>query len=541
MLNALSGRAPYAEVTGSVQLGSASLTKSHLNYVPQFDLLNPSMTISRTLCIMAKLTNTDVDCATRVVELLHILGLASRAEELVGSLSSGDRKRVSIGLGLISNPAVLFLDEPTTGLDSEAALVVVDYCVKVARATGVVCVMTLHQPSAAIFAKLDNLLLLSRGKLAYAGPTSVAQTYFEQQGFHVPQQTNPADFFLDLMNAKTLGDVDLEHKEQQGESHVCAKPVPNWRQQFDESSFGQYEDSKIPKGGCVSADAERPSELERLSVLIRSRVLYFWLERSIYLHRLVQMILLAIFIGTLFLDLARSVLKLNELAGAMFFNVWVVLFAAIGATPIFVRDRAIVENEYLNGAYEFGTHVLALFLAALPYHLLTAIIYQSIVWFLVGFHDAFEPWLFAVLSTLSLLLLMEAISLLVVEFIPNAMLATTGTMVVLGTFFLFPGFFVKVPDMVRSMAWLSWVVPTKYSLDSQIRNIFDGQTYDDGRGGYISGEDINRDFFELHNRNKWGDWTAVMAYAFGFRILHYMALRWHYRMYSKGELTGSNH
>lgn len=107
MLNALAGRAPYARIHGSVLLGSSPLSKNHLDFVPQFDALNPAHTVYHTLCIMANLKNLDAaECQTRVGELLDMLGLVPLAHKFVGELSSGDRKRVSIGLALIANPSV---------------------------------------------------------------------------------------------------------------------------------------------------------------------------------------------------------------------------------------------------------------------------------------------------------------------------------------------------------------------------------------------------------------------------------------------------
>lgn len=114
LLNALSGRAPYARISGSVLLGDAPLNKSHLDFVQQYDSLNPMYTVKDSLCIMAKLKNAISDCRERVAELMHILGLTQHANTLVRELSSGDRKRLSIGLSLISNPSVLFLGQKQT-------------------------------------------------------------------------------------------------------------------------------------------------------------------------------------------------------------------------------------------------------------------------------------------------------------------------------------------------------------------------------------------------------------------------------------------
>lgn len=313
--------------------------------------------------------------------------------------------------------------------------------------------------------------------------------------------------------------------------------LPAWRPLFDASDWRFTSRGNIGEGDIPEPD--RPSEWSRLGVLIRSRLLYFYLERSIYLLRLVELILLAVFIGTLFLRVDHSVLRLNETAGAMFFSVWVILFAAISATPVFVRDRLTNDNEYLNGSYGLTAHVGSQLVAALPFQLVTAIVYQAILWFLVGFNDAFEPWVFSVLMTFSLLVLMEGVSLLLVHFLPDAMLATTGSMVCLGMLFLFNGFFVRVSDSVASIAWLSWCMPTKYTLDSLLVNIFHGQQYADGAGtgGTVSGGDIATQFFKLDDRPKWADWAIVTGFALACRGGHWAVLHWHYRHFAQTQLA----
>ena len=104
--------------------------------------------------------------------------------------------------------------------------------------------------------------------------------------------------------------------------------------------------------------------------------------------------------------------------------------------------------------------------------------------------------------------------------------------------FLFPGFFIKVEDMVPAVAWLSWIIPTKYSLDSQLDNILHGQYYATGMNGMMmTGEQVGSELFKLTHRTKWGDWAIVMSYALAFRFLHYIVLKYRYRAFAKGKMA----
>jgi ABC-type multidrug transport system ATPase subunit len=107
--------------------------------------------------------------------VFETLELGPIADVIIGSPEEGgmsfeQKKRVSIGVELAANPSLLFLDEPTTGLDSRAALVVIR-CIKRVASTGRTVVCTIHQPSTSIFNAFDNLLLLKKGgQTVYFGP-----------------------------------------------------------------------------------------------------------------------------------------------------------------------------------------------------------------------------------------------------------------------------------------------------------------------------------------------------------------------------------
>ena len=147
--------------------------------MPQFDATPLDFTPRELLHYISDLTvNDGADTREASIEgLLEILGLSEAAGTRCGYLTGGQLKRVSIGLGLVTEPQVLFLDEPTTGLDSSAAHIIMEYISRVAKELQIVVIATLHQPSRAVFAKIDDLLLLSPGgHLAFAGSVGDANT-----------------------------------------------------------------------------------------------------------------------------------------------------------------------------------------------------------------------------------------------------------------------------------------------------------------------------------------------------------------------------
>lgn len=103
-----------------------------------------------------------VDCADRIIGNWHLRGI-----------SGGERKRLSIALEFLVRPRLLFLDEPTTGLDSASAFFVVNALKNVAR-DGRTVISSVHQPSSEVFALFDDLCLLSGGEIVYFGPAKNA-------------------------------------------------------------------------------------------------------------------------------------------------------------------------------------------------------------------------------------------------------------------------------------------------------------------------------------------------------------------------------
>ena len=139
--------------------------------------------------------------------LLKQFGLSECETTLVGvpggekGLSGGQQKRLAIALEMVSSPALLFLDEPTSSLDSYSSMLVVDR-LRLMAEHGHTVVSTIHQPSAAILFKFHTLLLIAKGETVYFGPTSRIVDYFNAVGVPMPPNTNPGDFAMEQVAGK---------------------------------------------------------------------------------------------------------------------------------------------------------------------------------------------------------------------------------------------------------------------------------------------------------------------------------------------------
>ena len=191
-------------------------------YVEQADSHNPFSTVREAVEVSARLrlpTNTtDVEMQRHVDRVLSSLGITHLQHEIIGE--AGDaagvapevRKKVTIAVELIMNPSLLFLDEPTTGLDAPGALSVMKAVRELAREIAVVC--TIHQPSAEIVGMFDGLLLMkSGGQVAYFGALTELPEYFRQQRLgEYTEGHNMGDFALSCIKRAEQSKVDMDGK-----------------------------------------------------------------------------------------------------------------------------------------------------------------------------------------------------------------------------------------------------------------------------------------------------------------------------------------
>jgi ABC-type multidrug transport system ATPase subunit len=172
-------------LNGDTRLSPKTLLRSvvSLGFVPRDDVLAPQLTVRESLYHAARMRTPKSRVQQRrsalVDAVLRRLDLESVADAPVGTatrsvLSSGQRRRVSIGLELVAECSVLVLDEPTSGLSSLGALQIMQVLGRIA-ASGVTVVAVVHQPRRDMLRHIDQLAVLSNGQLRYLGqPTAAA-------------------------------------------------------------------------------------------------------------------------------------------------------------------------------------------------------------------------------------------------------------------------------------------------------------------------------------------------------------------------------
>nr|XP_014350846.1 PREDICTED: ATP-binding cassette sub-family G member 2 [Latimeria chalumnae] len=227
LLDILAARKDPTGLSGEVLIDGAPQPanfKCTSGYVVQDDVVMGTLTVRENFQFSAALrlpkSISDREKKEKIEQVIQELGLSKVANSKVGTqlirgVSGGERKRTNIGMELIIDPPVLFLDEPTTGLDASTAHAVLLLLKRMSK-RGRTIIFSIHQPRYSIYKLFDNMTLLAGGRLVYHGPAKNALDYFSTAGYTCEPYNNPTDFFLDIINGDSIAaalnklEVDLD-------------------------------------------------------------------------------------------------------------------------------------------------------------------------------------------------------------------------------------------------------------------------------------------------------------------------------------------
>ena len=188
LVNAITG---YEKADATIRLNGKDVyqnyseMKHRIGFVPQQDLLRMNDTVTKTLNDAA-LMRLPVDVSSeerqeKIRSVMDVLGLSGRADGLVAKKSGGQKKRISIGTELISDPDLFILDEPDSGLDGVIARELFEKLRSIAD-TGKVVIAITHTPDR-VADLFDKVIVLARdsgkvGRLAFYGSPDEAYAFF---------------------------------------------------------------------------------------------------------------------------------------------------------------------------------------------------------------------------------------------------------------------------------------------------------------------------------------------------------------------------
>ncbi|MFP4525582.1 MAG: ATP-binding cassette domain-containing protein [Bacteroidales bacterium] len=277
LMNVLVGNNKPTE--GEVRINSIDIhednekIKGVIGYIPQDDLLIEELTVFQNLYYNAKLCFKDKsedEIVSLVNKTLNNLGLGEIKNLKVGSplnklISGGQRKRLNIALELIREPAILFVDEPTSGLSSRDSENVMDL-LRELTLKGKLIFVVIHQPSSEIYKMFDNMVILDEGGyMVYYGNPVEGVMYFKKLDAQINSEVgecptcgnvNP-ELIFNIMEAKVVDEYgqytdqrkvspkkweeklhenipieEMKQTEEVKESPPSTTKIPNWFSQL---------------------------------------------------------------------------------------------------------------------------------------------------------------------------------------------------------------------------------------------------------------------------------------------------------------------
>ncbi|XP_035778733.1 ATP-binding cassette sub-family G member 1-like [Anopheles albimanus] len=348
--------APTPDTTPSL---TATTRRQLIGYCRQDELLFPELTVTETLRYAASFRHhTPVRNRRTVDDTLRLLGLdgASVRDARVAVLSGGERKRLAIGLELVGERRILFLDEPTTGLDSCTALAILKHLRHLAGGDPdcpriVVCVI--HQPNSALFRLFEEVLVLRRGRFLYRGPIGrPLERSLEQAGVHCPLSYNPADYVLELA-CREESDPAVQYLLDE------FAPTPGFHRSLPMLCSGLISSGTTRQTlGAVATGCR----LLLARTLIRSRR-----GPALLLGRVLFQIVGSVLFGLLMYGVANDAEKTMQSVSSVFVQLVMVWIAnATTTVTVTVAELPIAGKEYASGWYSTGTYFLSLVIFQLP-------------------------------------------------------------------------------------------------------------------------------------------------------------------------------
>jgi ABC-type multidrug transport system ATPase subunit/ABC-type multidrug transport system permease subunit len=493
LLKALAGVTTPSAGSVTVNGESVETRLTDIGYLPQDEIVHPDLTVRESLQYSSKLrlpTDTgDDEIAATVDRALEELGLEEHAETRIGSLSGGQRKRVGVATELLSRPSLLFLDEPTTGLDPGLESRMMSLLRELADNSRGVTVVTHATKSLGLCQKL--VVMGRGGVLCFQGSPDEA---------------------LEFFGAKTYDDIypSLASREPQ-----------EWQQQF------------VAEGRAMPVHAESdtvPAERERSRVrgrvLQQARVLtgrylrLFLRDRRNIIILLGQIPLLGLAVAALFksgvfnkppVDAGQAV-KLTFLL--LVTTVWI---GAIDSAREIIKEKGVFVRETAVGvrrsAYLTSKALVLFTLAAIQAIVLTAIV--------LVFQPLHEPKsVYLAVFAIVVLTAFAAVSmgLLISAFVRNQDQATSFIPLLLIPQLFFGGSIVATAEMSAPMREATKVVVTQWSYAGLGAAIdMNGRIASDPKYGKVARFD--HAYFTLSR----GATYLILA---GFILVTFMATAW---------------
>jgi len=388
LLDVLAGKKNTGVITGQIKYNGKQGMPFYFSriagYVEQFNSHMENLKVREALEFAAELRmDAKTPNAIRqkaIDETLAMLELDHLGDELIGTPSKGisleAMKKLTIAVELIGNPGLLFLDEPTTGLDSAAAINVMNIVRKLAdRGQSVIC--TIHQPPAAAYKKFSHMLLLQvGGTVAYYGETKDLNEFYVEAGCgEMKPGKNPADWAIEAIARYDSADFWSKHRKRAELIEDLSNTVcPD-----------DFEGPSYPSAYATST-------WKQFTTVLKRSHRFFWRDHHNIYARFFSALAMGIFIGIGLKDIWNMHPDFKTVTFLSVFYCTVVYCSESAAeeVPIIVNERATFYREIDSKFFSAFPYYLARWMAQQPLLLAQGfVVAMPLFWLTIGNFPAF--------------------------------------------------------------------------------------------------------------------------------------------------------
>ncbi|KAI5658381.1 hypothetical protein M9H77_27174 [Catharanthus roseus] len=479
LLDVLAGRKTCGTIEGEIIIGGYPKVQKTFarisGYCEQVDIHSPHITVEESVIFSAWLRlHNECDSKTRyefVKEVLETIELDSIKDSLVGiagfsGLSNEQRKRLTIAVELVSNPSIIFMDEPTTGLDARAAAIVMR-AVKNIADTGRTIVCTIHQPSIDIFEAFDELILLKTGgKIIYSGAlgyrSSKVIEYFEGiPGIpKIENNYNPATWMVEVTLASVEIELGLDFAQIYKESSLY------------ESNIELVKGLRTPPSGSKELEFSTPysqTTWGQFKALLWKQCLSYWRSPSYNLTRFTLMSTVALIFGAVFwnhgkkLDNQQSIFTIF---GSLFATlIFCGVYNSSSVLPYIYTERSVFYRERFAGMYSPWAYAAAQVVIEVPYIFTQTLAFTAISYPMIGYYRSIYKVFWYFYCIFCTCTYFKYLGMLVASMTSRLPVATTILSTCYAVSNLFGGFLIPQPRIPKWWIWLYYMIPSSWTLN----------------------------------------------------------------------------
>ncbi|KAH8409392.1 hypothetical protein KR222_002321 [Zaprionus bogoriensis] len=378
-------------------------------YIMQTDILDQQFTVKEMMLLATNLklgNELNLKQKLEVIdEILYMLRLKNAENTKTEKISGGERKRLSIALELVNNPPILFLDEPTTGLDDLSG----SQCIallKMLASEGRTVICSIHTPSAKIFEMIDKVYVLAEGQCIYQGSGINIVPYMRHFGLSCPFTYNPADFIIEVACHEYGYNYHNRMVDTVGNGRVTRWTPPgkdtSTKSETTSGASSYYDIEQFDQEINPKLLISRSSWWMQYKLLFIRMMLQMWRDKSYIKLKFYMNIVLALIVGGLYMGVGRYASKALFNFGFIFTIVIAYLYLPMMPVLLqFPTEMKLLKREYFNQWYRLSSYYAAMVSAKLPPMFVLAVIYLSIVYLMSS--QPLEWFRFAMLFTIAFL------------------------------------------------------------------------------------------------------------------------------------------